>query len=291
MSQKQKTAFHTLPRDVRADRRRQAFKLLDQGVHKKEVAYFTEVGVSVIYDWIAHREALENNNYYGNKRGNPQDQRLLNDIQQQEILTAIIDTTPEEHGIAYFLWSRRAVREYISKKYTITLSLQRISDYCSSWGLSSQRPAKQAMEQDSEKVKQWIEVDYPALVIRAKKEQALIHWGDETNLNINTNYQRTYARKGHTPIARIPAKKTSYSLVSSLTNQGHFRYMSYKGGMNAKLFLVFLKRLVKDNNQKIFLILDNLRVHHAKIVQAWQKDNADNIELFFPPTIFPPRES
>ncbi len=36
-------------------------------------------------------------------------------------------------------------------------------------------------------------------------------------------------------------------MVSSLTNQGKLRYMVYKGGMNAKLFKVFLKRLIKDN--------------------------------------------
>jgi hypothetical protein len=31
----------------------------------------------------------------------------------------------------------------------------------------------------------------------------------------------------------------------------------------------FLDALIKDTDRKVFLILDNLRVHHAKPVKAW----------------------
>ena len=196
---------------------------------------------------------------------------------------------PNKEGIASFLWSRRAIQEYTKKKHGVTLSYQRISDYTKIWGLSPQRPSKQAFEQDPEKIKHWLEAEYPKIQQRAKKEGAVIHWGDETNLNINTNYQKTYAPKGNTPIARIPAKKISYSMVSSLTNQGKLRYMVYKGGMNAKLFKVFLKRLVKDTDKNIFLILDNLKVHHAKIVKQWQRENSEKIEIFFPATVLSSR--
>jgi Homeodomain-like domain len=34
------------------------------------------------------------------------------------------------------------------------------------------------------------------------------------------------------------------------------------------IFIDFMKRLVKDAKQKVFLIVDNLRVHHAKAVSG-----------------------
>ncbi len=80
-------------------------------------------------------------------------------------------------------------------------------------------------------------------------------------------------------------------MVSSLTNQGALRYMVYRGGMNAQLFKTFLERLTKDTDHKIFLILDNLKVHHAKLIQAWQQGHADKLEIFFPTTILPTRKS
>jgi hypothetical protein len=41
------------------------------------------------------------------------------------------------------------------------------------------------------------------------------------------------------------------------------RFMLYEGALNVERFLAFLRRLVKDTGQKVFLIVDNLRVHHA----------------------------
>lgn len=286
-----KKDFRSLPKEVRADRRKQAFKLLDNGYDKYEVADFSEVHIKTVEDWIRKRKVYEQNNYHGLKRGNPIDRRLLNDFEQNEIIEAIKESTPDKHEIAYFLWSRRAIREFVKKKYGTDITLRRVSRYTKRWNLSSQRPKKQAFEQDPYKIKIWLEEAYPEIKKQAKREKAEIHWGDETNLNINTNYQKTYAPKGKTPIAKIPARKTSYSMVSSLTNQGKLRYMVYNGGMNAKIFKIFLKRLVKDSDKKIFLILDNLKVHHAKIVQEWQRKNSERIEIFFPTTVLSARKS
>ena len=53
------------------------------------------------------------------------------------------------------------------------------------------------------------------------------------------------------------------------------------------MFIKFLKRLIKDANQKIFLIIDNLRVHHAYVVKDWLENHKDEIELFFLPSYSP----
>lgn len=57
--------------------------------------------------------------------------------------------------------------------------------------------------------------------------------------------------------------------------------------MNQKLLINFMKRLVKDVDRKVFLILDNLRVHHGKVVAAWLEKNKDKIEVFFIPPYSP----
>jgi hypothetical protein len=57
--------------------------------------------------------------------------------------------------------------------------------------------------------------------------------------------------------------------------------------LNADLFLTFLRRLIKDAKQKVFLIVDNLRVHHARKVKAWVAARAEAIELFYLPADAP----
>lgn len=48
-----------------------------------------------------------------------------------------------------------------------------------------------------------------------------------------------------------------------------------------------MKRLIKDSNHKVFLIVDNLRVHHACCNKPWLKKNINKIELVYLPCYSP----
>ena len=84
-----------------------------------------------------------------------------------------------------------------------------------------------------------------------------------------------------------PAKRVSQSMISSLTNRGTLRCMVYDGALTAATFLVFLRRLVQGAGRKLFVLVDNLRVHRAKRVSAWVKANAERTELFYLPPYAP----
>jgi hypothetical protein len=123
---------------------------------------------------------------------------------------------------------------------------------------------------------------------RAKAEGAEVHWGDETGLSNQANYGRSFAPKGKTPVLPRPAARVSQSMISSLTNRGTLRFMVYDRALTAATFLVFLRRLVQGAaGRKLFVIVDNLRVHRAKRVAAWVKANSGRIELFFLPPYAP----
>jgi transposase len=44
---------------------------------------------------------------------------------------------------------------------------------------------------------------------------------------------------------------------------------------------------LRNRKQKIFLTLDNLRVHHSKPVKKWLVEYADKIEVFYLPSYLP----
>ncbi|VAW82582.1 Mobile element protein, partial [hydrothermal vent metagenome] len=64
---------------------------------------------------------------------------------------------------------------------------------------------------------------------------------------------------------------------------GKVRFQIYDGRMNADQLIDFLKRLIKEAKRKVILILDNLRVHYAKLVKEWLTKNTDKIEIFYLP--------
>jgi transposase len=76
-------------------------------------------------------------------------------------------------------------------------------------------------------------------------------------------------------------------MISSITNQGKVRFMMYDGTFDAKRFIKFMRRLIKEAERKIYLILDNLKVHHAKKVRVWLDKHIEQIEVFFLPSYSP----
>ena len=76
-------------------------------------------------------------------------------------------------------------------------------------------------------------------------------------------------------------------MISTVTNKGTMRFMLFEESFAADVFLKFIKRLTKGSDIKIFLILDNLRVHHAKILKPWLEENKGRIELFYLPSYSP----
>jgi transposase len=99
---------------------------------------------------------------------------------------------------------------------------------------------------------------------------------------------RSYAPAGKTPEIRVLNRREGLSVISTVTNRGKVRWKVFEGAINADLLIDFMKRLIKDaKGKKVFLILDNLRVHHAKPVKAWLAEHAQSIEVFYLPSYSP----
>jgi hypothetical protein len=68
------------------------------------------------------------------------------------------------------------------------------------WGFTPQKPIRRAYEQSPQAVGKWLAQTYPEVARRAKKEDAEIHWGDETALVHAYARGRSYAPRGKTPV-------------------------------------------------------------------------------------------
>ena len=155
------------------------------------------------------------------------------------------------------------------------------------WGFTSQRPVKKALEQNPEAVRQWLEQDYPRLRAQAVQEGAVIYWGDETVVKEDAHWVRGYAPRGQTPVLAVPARWTTLPMISAISPRGEVAFQIVEGSIDAERFIAFLSALIQDAPRKIYLVVDNLRVHHAKVVTAWLAGKKDRIELAFLPPYAP----
>ncbi len=181
----------------------------------------------------------------------------------------------------YGLWTRKAVKELVEREFGVVLAINTMGDYLRKWGFSPQKPKKKAYELCSKKVQKWLEEEYSSIQERAKKEDAKIQWADETGVRNNCQQGRTYVPKGKTPTKLSISKRFSVNMITSITNQGKVQFMLYTDNMNADKFKLFLEQFIKNTDKKVFLIVDNLRVHHSNVVKEWINTNKEKIELLF----------
>lgn len=215
------------------------------------------------------------------------DKRELTAEQEAGIQKLLVDKTPDQLKLAFALWTRDAVRLAIKQLYGQDLPPRTITDYLKRWGFTPQKPVKRAYEQNPKAVAQWQETVYPQIQARAKKERAEIHWGDETGIQNNDYRARGFAPKGKAPVVRLNATKSRVNMISSITNLGKVRFMLYQETMTAQVLIKFMSRLTKDAGRKVFLILDNLKVHHSQLVKDWLEENKERIEVFYLPSYSP----
>lgn len=217
--------------------------------------------------------------------------RALSEEQEREVRRLIVDNTPDQLKMDFALWSRQAVQRLIKQRCGVLLTVQGVGLYLRRWGFTPQKPIQRAYEQQPAAVRHWLDEQYPAIEQRAKAEGAQIHWADETGLRSDDVRGRSYAPMGQTPEIRVNQRREGLSIISSVTNRGKVRFKVFEGAMNAAILIDFMKRLVqdarKDKAGKVFLVLDNLKVHHAKLVKAWLEQNKADIEVFYLPSYSP----
>jgi len=262
--------------------------MLRQGMKQVEVASILEVSrTSVVRWWRNYRQEGMNGLKQKTRGCRHGQKRRLDREQERSIQRMLVDKTPDQLKLPFALWTRKAVQEAIAQHYDVKLPIRTVGEYLHRWGFTPQKPVKKSYEQQPERVKKWLDEEYPGIERKAREEGAEILWGDETGISSEDNRGRGYAPKGQTPVVYGPGKRFSASMISAINNQGKMRFMVYEGALRVDKFLKFLRRVIKDTGRKIFIIVDNLRVHHAKKVQKWIEKHKDRIEIFFLPPYSP----
>lgn len=272
---------------AREQLRRTAIRMHQRGHTQEAIAQELGVRRPTVSGWLAKARAGQGPKE--GKRGRPLgDGRKLTQAQEDRIRKDIVDNTPDQLKLRFALWSAQAVRALIKASFGIDLPVRSVRNYLKRWGFTPQRPLKRAFEQKPEAVQKWLSEQYPAIAARAKAEGAQICWGDETAVSSVEHYPRGYAPKGKTPVLVLSqSKRERINLISAITSQGTMRFMMYRDTLTADVLIKFLERLIREAGRKVFLVLDNLRVHHSRKVREWLTQHTEQIELFFLPSYSP----
>ena len=264
----------SLPAPAQAALRNRAVRAVLAGMTQAQAARVFGVHHNAVNQWVKRYRQGGWAGLAERRRGRrPGEQAALSEPQQQEVIALVRETTPDQLGLAGFLWTRAAVGELIARRYGLLLARTTV---------------RRALEQHPAAVRRWLAETYPAIRARAKREGGMVLWLDEMGVRSDAAAGRSWAPIGKTPVIKRTGKRFRVNMISAVSNAGMLRFRLFTGSFRGPVFIDFLRRLLRDcGGRRVHLIVDGHPVHRAKAVSAWIGRHADQIELHFLPGYSP----
>jgi transposase len=281
-----KIDFRALPPKAQEDIRRKAVTAVIDGKTQIEAAELFGITRQAVGNWIEMYQNGGEDALRAKVRGRRKG-KTLKPWQAAQIAKTVIDKNPDQLKFPFYLWTREAVGKLIEKRFKVELSVWTVGRYLKDWGFTPQKPVKKAFEQNPEAVRAWLAEEYPAIRTRAKRTGAEIHWGDEMGLRSDHATGTTYGLRGKTPTIPGPGRRFGCQMISSITNRGRMSFMVFKEKFRVPVFIEFLRRLVRNAQIKIILIVDGHSVHRSAKVTKWVSERKNQIEIEYLPGYSP----
>ena len=161
----------SLPAAAQAALRNRAVRAVLDGMTQAQAARVFGVHHNAVNRWVKRYRQGGWAGLGERRRGRrPGEQAALSEPQQQEVIALVRDATPDQLGLAGFLWTRDAVAELINQRYGLLLARTTVGGYLRGWGFSPQRPQRRALEQNPAAVRRWLAETYPAIRAQARRE-------------------------------------------------------------------------------------------------------------------------
>ena len=111
---------------------------------------------------------------------------------------------------------------------------------------------------------------------------------DECMIRDYQAIQRTWFEKGKQRIIKTTGKHRGVKLLSTVDYATGKIVWHEDEEYTAETFLVFLQKVVANyTTGKIVMVLDNARIHHAKLLQPFLNEMKDRLEIVFLPPYSP----
>ena len=262
-----------------------AVKRVQQGQSPEKVIATLGFSRACIYNWIARYraggwDALRS----GKHTGRP---KKLSGSQIAWIHKTIRDKDPLQLKFPFALWTRSIVTRLIRNQFGLKVSESSAGRLLSQMGFSCKKPLYRAYQQNPEAVESWKKTVFPQIKKRAKKLGATTYFEDESGIRSDFHAGTTWAPKGKTPVIKVTGARFSTNMVAAISTRGHMRFMVNQGSVTADVLCDFLKRLMHNAQQPIFLIWDGHPTHKSKKVRECIESFEGKLEVYLLPSYSP----
>ena len=251
----------TLRHDVLTELRKRAVSRVQEGESPEAVIRAMGFCRASIYNWLAMYRAGGWDALDARKRGGRP--RKVSARMIAWVYRVVTGGDPRQYKFPFALWTRNAIAILLYRRYGVRLSANSVGRLLAHLGITPQKPLWRAYQQDPERVRQWIQAEYPAIARQAQQERAEIWFGDESGVRSDYHAGTTWAARGKTPVVRTTGARYRLNMLSAVNRRGKMRFMIEAKGLNADVMCRFLDRLMAGQKRRVFLILDGHPIHKS----------------------------
>src|SRR3954464_8725722 len=189
--------------------------------------------------------------------------------------------------MAWTSGTRSVVANLIERKFHIRLGVSAVGALLAKLGLTPQKPLQRAYQRDPAAIEKWQREQFPAIARQAKASGGEVYFWDESGFRADAVHGKTWGRKGQTPVVERPGQRQSISAASAVNARGAFWYCTYEGGLNAELFVILLRKMMRHRSKPVHLVVDGLPAHKTALVKAYVASTNGMLTLHFLPGYAP----
>lgn len=275
----------TLRHDVLTELRKRAVSRVQEGESPEAVIRAMGFCRASIYNWLAMYRAGGWDALDARKRGGRP--RKVSARMIAWVYRVVTSGDPRQYKFPFALWTRNAIATLLYRRYGVRLSANSVGRLLAHLGITPQKPLWRAYQQDPERVRQWIQAEYPAIARQAQQERAEIWFGDESGVRSDYHAGTTWAARGKTPVVRTTGARYRLNMLSAVNRRGKMRFMIEAKGLNADVMCRFLDRLMAGQKRRVFLILDGHPIHKSARLARKVSGFDGRLKLFLLPPYSP----
>ncbi|MGG1619407.1 IS630 family transposase [Paenibacillus sp. NRS-1781] len=267
--------------------RYQTLYLYLQGTEIEQIAHTINRSVKTVKGYI---QAYETGGLPGLQMNHsPGAPVRLTEEQQEKLKQTIVNSVPHDVGFtARHNWTLEIMAAFIQREFGVTYSLRGISKMMHRQGLSYTKPTYTLAAADEEKQRIFSEETFPDLKKHLKDEIQHVLFEDESMIRDYQAIQKTWFLRSKQRIIQTTGKHRGVKLLATVDYGTGKIVWQEDEQYTAETFLSFLKKVVAEYpTGKIVMVLDNARIHHAKLLEPFLTEMKDRLELVFLPPYSP----
>lgn len=271
--------------DTRMVKRIAALLEFSEGDSPSTIASKHGVGVATVYDWLKQLLSAGLSSLKPQWRGGRR--RKLTGSQRQQ-LSQWLKAGPQAAGYPTGCWSALLVQDLIQREFGVLYNAHYLAEVLKTLGFSYQKARFISDHLDEVKRLLWLTQVFPDFKRQAQAAGGLLLFGDEASFAQWGTLGYSWAPTGQQPTVKTSGKRRAYKVFGLIEwFSGRLFFQGIEGKFNAASYIAFLRGVLDQTSQPLFLVQDGAKYHTAQAVRAFFAQHAARLTVTRLPSYSP----